>query len=240
MYGNPGYPGGMGMGGGYGGGMGMGGGYGGGMGGGYGGGMGGGGMGYNDPSMWNNYHIQTCNISKHWIQQNAENVFMRYDTSRMGQIPIQMLPTMLQEVSIANGSQPPSPMDCQYMMYTFDFNGDGMLSYYEWIRALKMMGGYRQYDRNYLMANQMGGGYCQPSYMMGGGHQMHPGMGMGMGMGMHSGMHPGMGMGMHPGMNPGGSMKYKRGFFGGHKIKYKGGFYGGRKYKSGFFGGKWK
>ena len=45
----------------------------------------------------------------------------------------------------------------------FDFDGNGMMNYHEWKRCLKMMGGLKQYDRNYLMSKRYGG--AQPGMM---------------------------------------------------------------------------
>ena len=198
MYGQPGYPqGGMGIG------MGM------------NSGMGG---------QFNNYQMQQYNVPRASIEGNAEQVFYKYDQNRNGFVPIQMLPQMMQDFSMSSGSPCPSQQDLQYMQWNFDTDGDGRLSYQEWIRALKMMGGHRSYDRGYLQQHRggygtsgMGGKFKGGKFKGGKGYggfkgKGHHGMGM-YGMGMGGGMHPGMGGGMHPGMG---------GFHGGGKLKGKG------------------
>ena len=86
-----------------------------------------------------------------------------------------------------------------------------------------MMGGHRNYDRNYLNNNR---GYPGQMGQMGG--AMGMGGGMGMGMGFHGGkMKKGKFKGKHRG--------YGGGFGGGKKNKVK---YGAAKFKGGKFG-KW-
>jgi EF hand len=175
-----------GMGGQYGGGMGgqpggMQGGMGGGMQGGMQGGMGG--ASYGNPAQWNNYQMQQYNIPRQSIEQNAETIFFKYDHDQNGEVEMMRMPQMLQEFCMMSGTQQPNPQDVMYMQYTFDVDGDGFISFQEWIRALKMLGGHRKYDRGYLQQHRNTFGFEMGGKFKGGKHGKGKGRGRGRGRG---------------------------------------------------------
>lgn len=108
------------------------------------------GMNYNTMN-WNGYQMGHYNVGLGAIDQYADMVFQRYDTSRTGEIPMYMLTQMITEFCNMSGSPPPSHQDMNYMMYTFDIDGDGRLSFWEWKKSLKMLGGHKQYSKQGLM-----------------------------------------------------------------------------------------
>ena len=123
------------------------------------GGMGGqqGGMGggaYGNPAQWNNYQMQSYNVPRAAIEGHAEQVFFKYDHDQNGEVEMMKLPQMLHEFSMMSGSQPPNPQDVMYLQYTFDVDGDGFISFQEWVRALKMIGGHKKYDQGYLQQHR--------------------------------------------------------------------------------------
>ena len=82
-----------------------------------------------NPGQWNNYRMQPYNVPRQSIEANADAVFYQHDSQRFGYVPMQMLPSMLQQFSIASGTPCPNTNDIQYLQFTFDIDGDNRISY---------------------------------------------------------------------------------------------------------------
>jgi hypothetical protein len=116
---------------------------------------------------WNGYNMGRYNIPMQSIQMNGDTTYFRYDTNRIGQIPMQMFPSMINEFCMQSGGMQPNPQDVQYMMYTLDYDGNGMLSYQEWCRALQMVGGHATYNRAQLQQGYHSGQYTNYNHHRG-------------------------------------------------------------------------
>ena len=84
----------------------------------------------------------TFNVPDEGCQKAGHAVFQRYDTSKTGKIPVYMLERMLEEYAYLCRTKPPAKMEGDYYMRIFDNDKDGQLSYQEWIRNLRKLGGH--------------------------------------------------------------------------------------------------
>lgn len=63
-------------------------------------------------------------------------------------------PGLLAEFYMIQGLQPPSYQDVQYLMYKFDIDHDGQISYHEFQMMLKQSGGHKQYTTSHIQTSK--------------------------------------------------------------------------------------
>ena len=104
---------------------------------------------------WGNYQCQTYAFNVSSIDRYAEQLFLKHDRDRSGTIDIFEFPPMLTEFYQMQGlNQYPSMQDTQYLMWMFDLDGDGEISFWEFKRMLKQIGGHKTYNQSYLYSHR--------------------------------------------------------------------------------------
>ena len=94
---------------------------------------------------WNGYQMGTYNFNNSYVDQYAQQIFYMYDTNRSGTLEMHEFPAMCNRFFQQIGMAPPSMQDIMFLMYTFDSNKDGRISYMEFRNMLYYLGGQRSF-----------------------------------------------------------------------------------------------
>ena len=73
-------------------------------------------------------------------------IFQQFDRDGSGSISVNELENMLNLFSSKIGIMNINPRDAKYMMYLVDRDRNGQISYEEFRRVLKYLGGVKSYD----------------------------------------------------------------------------------------------
>ena len=94
------------------------------------------------------------NVPEYLLKDAGDKVFQRYDTNRNGKVPTSMVGRMVSEWCYLCGTQAPADANSDYYVRIFDPTKDGNVTYYEWLRGLKMFAGYDTTNLDQLIKAQ--------------------------------------------------------------------------------------
>merc|ERR1712226_984104 len=100
---------------------------------------------------WAGYQMKgVYGFDKMTMNQHCEYLFRKHDKDMSGAISMMEFPNLIAEFYMVQGLPAPNYEDVQYLMYKFDIDHDGQISYHEFTMMLKNAGGHKQYSHEMI------------------------------------------------------------------------------------------
>ena len=104
---------------------------------------------------FNSYKIHAYNINLKDIDRNGLKLFEKYDKNMNGYLKINELYGCLNEFMFICGEGKVDYNDVWYLLYLFDFDGNGVIEYEEFRMMLKELAGIKGYNRDYVKIKKL-------------------------------------------------------------------------------------